>query len=169
MLADPATGELTIVNCGHMPVLLVDGAGANYVGEGGLLLGLTRHEPHVETAVLPVGGTALLFTDGLVEDRRVLLDDNLEKLRAVAAEAADDDVEAFANHVMSLFGSREDDVAMIAVRRMLGPVQGFLEARVDRHEAADADQLEHAAHRGGRATRPAASGHRARRRSRRRA
>jgi hypothetical protein len=27
------------------------------------------------------------------------------------------DIEAFANHVMSLFGPREDDVAMIAVRR----------------------------------------------------
>jgi len=117
VLADQTTGELTIVNCGHMPVLLADGAGAKYVGEGGLLLGLARHEPHVETAVLPVGGTALLFTDGLVEDRKVLLDDNLEKLRAVAAEAAGDEVEAFANHVMSLFGSREDDVAMIAVRR----------------------------------------------------
>ena len=83
------SGTLTIVNCGHMPPLLVDGTGARYVGEGGLMLGLTRHEPHVETAVLPVGGTALLFTDGLVEDRRVLLDDNLEKLRAVAAEACD--------------------------------------------------------------------------------
>jgi hypothetical protein len=71
----------------------------------------------VETAELPVGGTALLFTDGLVEDRGILLDDNLEKLRAGAAEAAGADVEAFANRVMSLFGSREDDVAMIAVRR----------------------------------------------------
>jgi len=118
MLADPATGELTIVNCGHMPLLLVDAAGAKYVGEGGLMLGLSRHEPHVETAVVPVGGTVLLFTDGLVEDRRVLLDDNLEKLRVTAAEAAGRDVEAFANQAMSLFGPSEDDVAMIAVRRV---------------------------------------------------
>jgi CheY-like chemotaxis protein len=117
VLADPSTGELTIVNCGHMPLLLVDEAGARYVGEGGLMLGLARHDPHVETAVLPPGGTGLLFTDGLVEDRRVLLDDNLEKLRGAAAEAAGLEVEAFANHVMSLFGPREDDVAMIAVRR----------------------------------------------------
>jgi DNA-binding response OmpR family regulator/serine phosphatase RsbU (regulator of sigma subunit) len=117
VLADSGTGELTIVNCGHMPLLLADGTGADYAGEGGLMLGLVRHEPHVETAVLPVGGTALLFTDGLVEDRRILLDDNLEKLRAAAAEAADADVEAFANQVMALFGNREDDVAMIAVRR----------------------------------------------------
>jgi serine phosphatase RsbU (regulator of sigma subunit) len=117
VLADPPTGELTIVNCGHMPLLLVDEGGAKYVGEGGLMLGLARHEPHVETAVLPVGGTGLLFTDGLVEDRRVLLDDNLEKLRGAGAEAAGLEVEAFANHVMALFGPREDDLAMIAVRR----------------------------------------------------
>jgi serine phosphatase RsbU (regulator of sigma subunit) len=117
VVADAATGELTIVNCGHMPLLLVDGAGAKYVGEGGLMLGLARHDQHVESSVLPVGGTALLFTDGLVEDRRVLLDHNLEKLRAAAGEAAGGDVEAFANHVISLFGPSEDDVAMIAVRR----------------------------------------------------
>jgi serine phosphatase RsbU (regulator of sigma subunit)/DNA-binding response OmpR family regulator len=117
VLVSPATGELSIVNCGHMPLLLVDGAGADYVGEGGLVLGLTRHEPHTETAVLPVGGTALLFTDGLVEDRKIFLDTNLEILRAAAAEAADADVEAFANRVMSVFGPREDDVAMIVLRR----------------------------------------------------
>jgi serine phosphatase RsbU (regulator of sigma subunit)/DNA-binding response OmpR family regulator len=115
--AEPPTGKLTIVNCGHMPVLLADGNGAAYAGEGGLMLGLARHEPHVETAHLPVGGTALLFTDGLVEDRAILLDDNLETLRDAAARAAGADVEAFANQVMALFGSREDDVAMIAVRR----------------------------------------------------
>ena len=84
------------------------------------MLGLARHEPHVEQAGLPVGGTVLLFTDGLVEDRGVLLDDNLEKLRAAGAGAADSDVEAFANQVISLFGPSEDDVAMIAVRRTGG-------------------------------------------------
>jgi CheY-like chemotaxis protein len=117
ILADPATGELTIVNCGHMPPLLVADGTAAYVGEGGIMLGLARHEPHVETAVLPVGGTVLLFTDGLVEDRLVLLDDNLEKLRTAAAEAAAADTEAFANLLLAPFGPREDDVAMIAVRR----------------------------------------------------
>jgi len=111
------TGELAIVNCGHMPVLIVDGASTDYVGAGGVMLGLSVHQPHVETAVLPAGGTALLFTDGLVEDRRILLDDNLEKLRTATVEAAGADVESFANHVMSLFGTREDDVAMVAVRR----------------------------------------------------
>ncbi|MGH3246344.1 MAG: SpoIIE family protein phosphatase [Trebonia sp.] len=117
VVLDPETGELSIVNCGHMPLLVLDAAGGSYVGEGGLLLGLSRHEPHTETAFLPTGGTVLLFTDGLVEDRRVLIDDNLEKLRVAALQAADADVEAFANHVLALFGSREDDVAMVVLRR----------------------------------------------------
>ena len=117
VLAQPATGELTIVNCGHMPMLIADDSGARYAGEGGIMLGLTRHEPHIEKAAMPAGGTILLFTDGLVEDRHVLLGDNLEKLRGVAAEAAQQDVEAFANQVMALFGPKEDDIAMIVLRR----------------------------------------------------
>jgi CheY-like chemotaxis protein len=114
---DPASGELQIVNCGHMAPLLVGGQGAAYVGEGGLLLGLPMHEPHVETTFLPPGGTLLLMTDGLVEERGVFIDVNLEKLRAAAQEASGADVEAFSNHLMSIFGPREDDVAMVAVRR----------------------------------------------------
>jgi CheY-like chemotaxis protein len=117
-LLDPASGDLQIVNCGHMPLLLVAGPDASYVGEGGLLLGLPMHEPHVERTSLPPGGTLLLMTDGLVEDRHVLLDDNLEKLRTVAQEVGGADVEAFSNHLMSTFGPREDDVAMIALRRL---------------------------------------------------
>jgi serine phosphatase RsbU (regulator of sigma subunit)/DNA-binding response OmpR family regulator len=117
VVLDPETGELSIVNCGHMPMLMLDGSGAAYAGEGGLMLGLSRHEPHTETARLPVDGTALLFTDGLVEDRQVLIDDNLEKLRTAALQAADADVETFANHVLTLFGSSEDDVALIVLRR----------------------------------------------------
>jgi CheY-like chemotaxis protein len=114
---DPVSGELQIVNCGHMPPLLVAGPGAAYVGEGGLLLGLPMHEPSVAMAVLPPGGTLLLMTDGLVEDRGVFLDVNLEKLRMTAQEASGADVEAFSNRLLSIFGPREDDVAMVAVRR----------------------------------------------------
>jgi len=118
LFLDPATGELQIVNCGHIPPLLVDSDGAVYHGEGGLVLGLARHEPHSETARLPAGGTALLVTDGLIEDRDVSIDTNLEKLRRTAEAARDQDVETFSNAIISVFGVREDDVAMLVLRRL---------------------------------------------------
>jgi serine phosphatase RsbU (regulator of sigma subunit) len=116
-LLDPASGEVEIVNCGHMAPLLVARGNAAYVGEGGLLLGLPMHEPHLGKTFLPLEGTLLLMTDGLVEDRDVFLDVNLEKLRVAALEVGGADVEAFINHLMAIFGPREDDVAMIALRR----------------------------------------------------
>ncbi len=118
VVLDLSAGDLQIVNCGHMPVLFVVGSDADYRGEGGLLLGLPVHEPHLETTNLPLGGTVLLMTDGLVEDRGVFLDDNLEKLRMAAVEVSAADIEAFSNHLMSVFGPRDDDVAMIALRRV---------------------------------------------------
>jgi serine phosphatase RsbU (regulator of sigma subunit)/CheY-like chemotaxis protein len=116
-LVDPASGGLELVNCGHIPPLIAAGGDAHYEGQGGLLLGLPFHDPHQHRTVLPAGGTMLLVTDGLVEERRVFMDDNLEKLRAAAAAASDLPVEAFTNQLMALFGPREDDVAMIAIRR----------------------------------------------------
>jgi CheY-like chemotaxis protein len=117
VLYDPATGGMDIVNCGHMPMLIVAGPSATYVGEGGLILGLPVHHPHTLSASLPAGGTALLITDGLVEERKVLIDTNLDKLRNAALDVRDAGVEAFSDHLVAIFGPREDDVAMIALRR----------------------------------------------------
>lgn len=116
-LLDPGSGELEIVNCGHIPPLVIGASGASYCGEGGLLLGMPMHDPHSENAVVPPGGILLMVTDGLVEDRHVLLDDNLERLRARAEGRHDSDVDTFADYLLSEFGPREDDVALIAVRR----------------------------------------------------
>ncbi|HEX9066261.1 MAG TPA: SpoIIE family protein phosphatase [Streptosporangiaceae bacterium] len=116
-LLDPRTGELEVVNCGHLPPLLVSESGAAYQGEGGVMLGLPLHRPRSIQTVLPPGGTALLFTDGLIEDRRVMLDANLEKLRLAVQDNNCKDVESFSDHLLSLFGPFEDDVAMIALRR----------------------------------------------------
>jgi serine phosphatase RsbU (regulator of sigma subunit) len=85
------------------------------------MLGLPVHAAHVERTVLPPGATVLLFTDGLVEDRRFFLDETMEKLRLAAREASGTELEAFSNHLMALFGPRDDDVAMIAVRRSATP------------------------------------------------
>lgn len=116
-LLDPSNGELEIVNSGHLPLLLVDGPTAAYQGEGGVMLGMPVHGTRSVRTVLPRGGTALLFTDGLIENRRVMLDTNLEKLRLAAQEKHCLNPEAFTDHLLSLFGPFEDDVAMIALRR----------------------------------------------------
>ena len=116
-LLDPSSGGLQIVNCGHIPPLIVSGGTAAYHGEGGLLLGMSVHRPHVEQAVVPAGGTVLLLTDGLIEDRHVSIEANMDRLRIAAQQIAGADVESFSNELMSLFGPREDDVAMIALRR----------------------------------------------------
>jgi CheY-like chemotaxis protein len=114
---DLATGDVQIVNCGHIPPLLISGGEADYRGQGGMLLGTPIDHPHVEQAVLPPGGTVLLFTDGLVEERRIALDDNLERLRLAAQEAGDHNLDAFTDRILDLFGPREDDVALIALHR----------------------------------------------------
>jgi CheY-like chemotaxis protein len=116
-LLDPVTGDVELVNCGHIPALIAADGEARYIGQGGLMLGMPFDEPRQQQAVLPPGGTLLLLTDGLIEERAVLLDDNMEKLQLAAAAASGIPIEAFTNHLMSLFGPREDDVAMIAIRR----------------------------------------------------
>jgi serine phosphatase RsbU (regulator of sigma subunit) len=108
-LLDLETGELELVNCGHIPALIIDGQTAYYRGEGGLMLGLPWHDPHIERLILPAGANLLMITDGLVEDRRAFLDDNMEKLRLAAIDAHAADLEAFTNHLMAMFGPREDD------------------------------------------------------------
>ncbi|HEY1918797.1 MAG TPA: fused response regulator/phosphatase [Streptosporangiaceae bacterium] len=118
LLLDPGSGALQIVNCGHIPPLLVGPGQASYTGQGGLLLGLPMHDPHVEHVQLPAGGTVLLVTDGLIEDRNVFLDVNMERLRVAAEDGHDADLEAFSDRMLSMFGLREDDVALIALRQL---------------------------------------------------
>lgn len=114
---DPATGETELVNCGHPPLLVIGAGSAHYRGQGGMLLGVPDDAPHVERFVLPPGGTILMITDGLIEDRHTVLDDNLERLQTAATESGDPSLDAFADRLLALFGPREDDVALIALRR----------------------------------------------------
>ncbi len=115
LLLDPRTGEIELANAGHIPPLLA-GPQGRYHTLGDLLLGVTTENYKVERLLLPPGGTLMLFTDGLVEDRDTLLDDSLEQAR-VLAETVEDDLEAFCDRILAAFGSREDDVAFVVLRR----------------------------------------------------
>ncbi|GAB2942325.1 SpoIIE family protein phosphatase [Nonomuraea fastidiosa] len=139
MLLDPATGAAQIANAGHIPPLLLDddgqpaggggsdGAGSD-IGGGGvrtaryhdrfgnLLLGVADEIYRIDHVTVPPGGAVLMFTDGLVEDRDKYLDDSLEIARQAASRIGDDVNEA-ADHLIAAFGAREDDVALVIVRR----------------------------------------------------
>ncbi|MEV0623784.1 SpoIIE family protein phosphatase [Nonomuraea sp. NPDC050404] len=115
LLIDPATGEVEVANAGHIPPLFA-GPGCAYHHLGNLLLGALPETYTVDRLKLPPGGTMLLFTDGLVEDRDIPLDESLERARRLA-ETVEDDLEEFAERMLGAFGSREDDVALVAIRR----------------------------------------------------
>jgi hypothetical protein len=66
---------------------------------------------------LPPGGTFLMSTDGLVKDRGSALDDNLGRPRQATCDGRDERLDAFTDRILALFGAREDDVALIALRR----------------------------------------------------
>ncbi|MGI5272108.1 SpoIIE family protein phosphatase [Nonomuraea sp. CA-218870] len=117
LLLHPRTGELQLANAGHIPPLLA-GPGARYHGLGNLLLGVANEEYKVDHLVLPPGATLMLFTDGLLEDRDVLLDVSLERARSLA-ETVEDDLERFCDRMLAAFGAREDDVALVVLRRDL--------------------------------------------------
>ncbi|WP_049561506.1 fused response regulator/phosphatase [Nonomuraea sp. SBT364] len=117
MLLNPATGEIMLANAGHIPPLLA-GPDARFHGMGNLMLGVAEEDYKVDHLTLPPGATIMMFTDGLVEDRHTLLDDSLERARRLA-ETVGDDLEAFCDEMLAAFGTREDDVALVVLRRDL--------------------------------------------------
>ncbi|NKZ08268.1 fused response regulator/phosphatase [Actinomadura latina] len=116
MTLDPRTGTLQVANAGHPPPLHAAGDRVEYSGRGGLLLGFPVNQVGTEELTVPPGGTVVLITDGLIEERGVPMGTNLERLRAVAGHV-DDDLEKFSDRIIAEFGPREDDVALIVMRR----------------------------------------------------
>jgi len=123
---DPATGALTVASAGHPPPLIaVPGAAPEFVDVvPGPPLGTFHGDPAESTAELPPGAALLLYTDGLVEERRAALGTGLEQLRQALAEAPADP-ESAVDHVLEATGRRhgaDDDIALLLLRR--GPAGG---------------------------------------------
>jgi PAS domain S-box-containing protein len=88
LVLDPASGEGMAGSAGHLPLLLlsVDEPPGLDKTAAGTPLGWAS--PRQQYAFrLPPGSTAVLYSDGLVENRRRGLDAGLDELVAVAAEA----------------------------------------------------------------------------------
>jgi serine phosphatase RsbU (regulator of sigma subunit) len=120
LLVDSATGLVSVANAGHPPPLLLepgelprlfDPATAPPVG----FLAPSAYQQ--QDFVLPVGGTLLVYTDGLVERRGAALDDGLDWLVGTAGESVLDPERLLAGLTAQLSAADlDDDVAMLAVR-----------------------------------------------------
>ncbi|MEE4540430.1 PP2C family protein-serine/threonine phosphatase [Streptomyces sp. V4-01] len=114
-LVDLTTGTLRFANAGHLPPLLAfAGAAPHYVHEHGPLLGLGLPQPPETTVHLTPGARLLMVTDGLIEAPGTHLDDSLEQLRSVVANAPADG-EAFCDALLDAFRHhRQDDVVVFS-------------------------------------------------------
>ncbi len=116
---DVDAGAMRFACAGHLPPLLrAPGATPRLLMEGrspplgSAHPGAPRQEAEMS---LPAGSSLLLYTDGLVERRGELIDEGLDRLVAVVAEAGDDDAAALLARLESalLGAGADDDVCML--------------------------------------------------------
>jgi GAF domain-containing protein/anti-sigma regulatory factor (Ser/Thr protein kinase) len=124
LVIDPVAECVELVTAGHPPPLVIgpDGATRYLPLTGGIALGaseVARYKSH--THPLPLGSTVVLYTDGLVEERGLSIDDGLERLRVVASQVAEP--EALCDEVTARLvpEAPADDIALIVAR--LPPVE----------------------------------------------
>ena len=124
LVVDPETGDGMAGNAGHLPPLLLsrDAPPRLDPTEAGTPLGWAS--PRQQYAFrLPPGNTAVLYSDGLVENRKRGLDAGLDELVAVAAQAPTGIVEDPAKLLgylvdRMLIGYEQDDDVTVLVLHM---------------------------------------------------
>ncbi|SFL80339.1 SpoIIE family protein phosphatase [Geodermatophilus ruber] len=142
LVVDGAAGTVRWARAGHPPPLLLD-AGITRLLDGagaGAVLGAPGRAPYAEgTVEVSPGATLLLYTDGLVERRGEVLDEGLDRVRAVAARHATADPARLAAGLLDdvlADTDQPDDVAVIAARLLPGPLEEQLPADPARLSAA---------------------------------
>jgi anti-sigma regulatory factor (Ser/Thr protein kinase) len=123
LVMDPDHGTVRFANAGHVPPLVIGPEGdANYLESAhNPPLGVFDSPNHIETTMeLTPGSTIVLYTDGLVEERGVSIDQGLDALRLAAAqdichpeELCDRLVDA-----MLAIHPANDDIAVLALRAL---------------------------------------------------
>jgi serine phosphatase RsbU (regulator of sigma subunit) len=120
-VVEPCSGVLRYSSAGHLPAVLADGGPPQLLdGARGLPLAVADGYQRTEAeAVLPSGGTLLLYTDGLVERRREVLDEGVARAVAALDEAQHLPPDELADALRDalLPGPRDDDVAFLVYQR----------------------------------------------------
>jgi serine phosphatase RsbU (regulator of sigma subunit) len=122
LLADPARDELAFGNAGHPPPVLLHGnlAVTQLPFADGPPLGVTLDEPRQRSVIrFPVGDTVVAFTDGLIERRDEDITDGQKRVAAAVRRLSGHPLPAALTALVSNVRdpSRDDDVAVLAVRR----------------------------------------------------
>ncbi|MEV0977628.1 GAF domain-containing SpoIIE family protein phosphatase [Streptomyces sp. NPDC049915] len=116
--------KLTWTNAGHPPPLMLsrDGVAEYLTGAHGILLGSSGAAPRVDaTVTLPPGSTLVMYTDGLIEERGLSLDEGLQRLSRHAAALAHRPLDSFTDQLLRRVrpADNDDDVALLALRTPL--------------------------------------------------
>ncbi|QLL05726.1 SpoIIE family protein phosphatase [Mycobacterium vicinigordonae] len=119
---NPATGELVYSSAGHPPPILVLADGTVQILDDGhtIALGVRRDWVRPEARVaLPARSTLILYTDGLVERRRIPLEDGISRVAAIVQGAEPGSLDGLADEIMAQvapYGGYQDDVVLLLHR-----------------------------------------------------
>ncbi|WP_327139919.1 SpoIIE family protein phosphatase [Nocardia sp. NBC_01327] len=127
-ILDPERGLVRYSSAGHMPLVLAEPGTRGRLLEGGRAVPLATFDPprrpEATTAMAP-GSTLVLFTDGLVEERGVDIDDRFVELGDELTSAAGQLPREVADSVLSRLrpaGGYDDDVALVVYRQPPAPL-----------------------------------------------
>lgn len=119
---NPDTGELVYSSAGHPPPILVHADGTTRMLDDGhtIALGVQPYRSRPEARVtMPARSTLLLYTDGLVERRRIALGQGISHAAALVQEGRACALDDLANQIMSCLepsGGYQDDVVLMLYR-----------------------------------------------------
>ena len=119
---NPDTGELVYSSAGHPPPILVYADGTTRILDDGhtIALGIRPDWSRPEARlIMPARATLVLYTDGLVERRRVALEHGISQVAALVQDGRASTLNDLANQIMSRLapsGGYQDDVALLLYR-----------------------------------------------------
>jgi anti-sigma regulatory factor (Ser/Thr protein kinase) len=123
LVLEPDKGSVCFANAGHVPPLVIGPNGeADYLASASNPpLGVFDSPSHTENVTeLAPGSTIVLYTDGLVEERGVSIDQGLEALRLAASQDTCHPGELCDRLVDSMLAIHpaNDDIAVLALRTL---------------------------------------------------